>query len=305
MSLNKSKKKSYIRPAIARNYLSYGDVVGGPTGWPNAKEELATVPPLLKLRPMEYNHFSESSEVQSGASEVICSGNAIVIGGAGGAGNRLGILKNDAVPGANVTVVTEGDFDFQLQTTAIAGSPALAAASTTGLAGKTAYYVAETGKVTDQNPITAENTSGFMIGVFLDDSPQLFRTNRKPGTHFVRVRLAGEAMLSNTAITAVTNASNGDFTESVYVDVPAPTTHNGGTVVKLEVDAVTNNPNSSIEPSDVSWTIEGTVYGTGFVVSPTFTTGTGKTVAVTVKGVTKNYTVTIAADTAPASWTEV
>ena len=111
-------------------------------------------------------------------------------------------------------------------------------------------------------------------------------------------------MLSNTAISAVADSAT-SFTESVYVNVPAPTVHNGGTVVRLEVDAATNNPNSSIEPKDVSWVVEGTAAGTGFVISPTFTTGTAKTVAVTVKGVTKNYTVTIAADTAPAAWTEV
>lgn len=304
MSLNKSKKKSYIRPAIARNYLSFGDIVGGPKGWPMLKEELATVPPLAKLRPMEYNWYAESSEVQNGASEVICSGNVIVIGGTGGAGNRIGILKNDCEPGQNVTVLTEGDFDLQLQTEAIAGSPPLAAASTSGLAGKTAYYIAETGKFSDRDPSPAENATGFKVGVFLEDEATLFRPSRKAGIHFIRVRLAGESMLSNTAISAVADSAT-SFTESVYVNVPAPTVHNGGTVVRLEVDAATNNPNSSIEPKDVSWVVEGTAAGTGFVISPTFTTGTAKTVAVTVKGVTKNYTVTIAADTAPAAWTEV
>lgn len=309
MSLEKTKKKAYVRPADAHAYLDFTQVYAGE--WGAREEENVVLPALNKIRPAgNFGWYSENTSVNNAATEVICSGNFVLVGGNTGdsfGGNRIGLMKSDAIPGEFTTVITKGLVNGQLDWEG-AASPARTAANTSGLVGKIAYYIIETGTFSD----TAPNNSdyhGFAVGTFTG-TVQLKQISGGPGLWWAEINLDSSLMKSNTAQDSP--AAAGSVVNAAKLYAKAYVQSGYGLNVTFEVDAESSDPNNPILARHVTWVIDGTTYSAvGKEVTHTFSAaGAGKTVAVTITDdnavtITKNYTVTITASAAPSAFTEV
>ena len=304
-----NKYTSFNRPEIAKPYLDYGRVALD-TAQNSLREELVTLPALLKLRPMLFNWYTESTASKNGATAVFCGGNAFLIN-AGAVGTRLGILKHDAEPGSVATLVTQGLHYLPLDYNGDGGSPARTAANLTGLNGKIAYYVIATGTVTDVLP-DSDDWDFIKIGYFRNTA-YVKPVNLHSGLWYAPVYLSPDLMAANASFALPSNAGSSTFATTHYVsasisDFGSSTV--SGLVQTLTCVAANADPGAPIMPGQIVWTVQGTVLTeTGPEVTGTFTAGTGKTVSVSVTNggitTTKNYTVTISATAAPASWVEV
>lgn len=296
------REKKYMRPALAQNYVNYDRVsIGG--DFQQRMEERAVVPPLLQIRPLEYNWYAEVQTTLDAKPEVVCSGTPILLGGTAFGGNRIGIMKHDAVPGETVAVVTTGRHYLGLNYDGALGG---AASNTTNLRGKPAYYIIELGKVSDQAP--AGPYTGFQCGVFGDI------VEEKPfvpmsGIWFAEVILS--PFYDATALAAPAAAANADFTPTISIDVKvaAPTTV--GYSQTFEARVWSNNPNVAVEAGNLTWNVNGTAYDGDFRVQHDFTAdqvgATLSLVATLSDGstLTANYTYDVAVGAAIANLTRV
>ena len=307
MSLIDNKRRAYVRPQAAKNYLSIDKVLIDAED--SYKREKITLQPLNQLKPPAgFNHYAESTEVNNPAAEVICSGNMVMVGGnpAGDAngGNRIGILTQDAAPGELVDVIVEGWVYLPIDTEDVLGWGAV---PRTGLNGKIASWGVTDGLVSDGTPGVGE---GFTIGVFgeIVEAKPVVNMN---GYWYASVYLDQSVMLSNTALDPdTTTVTAGSHTSTVWAIVEKPGFV--GLTQTFEVQAYANNPDEPVKPQDISWTIDGTTYSNvGFKVTHTFASaGTLKAISVTVDtpsaaSVTKNYTATLSATAAISAWAAV
>lgn len=301
MAYLNQNKDQYTRPAVAKAYISYGRVAVSQAE--EVRQELATVPALLKVRPLSHNWYAEATSTFNPESVVICSGTPILVGDvAGGEYTRVGILMHDSLPGEVQNVAVSGVHYMPIDYLGNA-DPARVASNADSLNGKDAWFIASTGKVTDQAPVLA-TWDAIKIGVFTSQAwakpVSLFN-----GIYYAAVRL--DPGITNIAIDLPANAGSSAFSAEFYVS--ASISAFGGLKQTLTVEAYNADPNYPINAEDITWLVEGTATYTGFKVGHNFTAGAGRTVAVTVvkQGVTttKNYTVTMHATNAPASWTEV
>lgn len=305
MSLDTPKNRSYQRPYSAYSYLNFGNVVRGNSD--QYQEVSCTVPSLAKLRPSgEFNYFEESTGVPGAVNTVICAGNLIPVV-QGGNTKAVGVLKHDTAPGLQANVIVNGEFLLRPDWEG-ASSPARTACSSTGLLNKPAYYIIETGTVSDVAPNNSDYY-GWQIGYFTED--ELIDTgNAIAGGRRAAVMLDYSLMLSNTAQSQVADAANNNMTNSIYASVSLDPSGVSGLIQTLSADVVSGNPAYPAEAANLAWTIEGVAQGTGFSKTVAFTAGAGKTIQLVVTlgngdTVTKNYTVTISASAAPSSFVEV
>lgn len=146
-------KTTFERPAAAKNYRSARHLLGDPR--PELfKKQQVVLPAAGKIRPLSYNIYDESTSSHDPKSNVICSGNVILMGNSATDKYYIGILASDGIAGEKQTVYTSGKWflplDWKGDSTA---SPARVAASDKQqLAGKMAYYLPTLGLVTDQVP---------------------------------------------------------------------------------------------------------------------------------------------------------
>ena len=146
-------KTQFERPAAAKNYRSARHLLGDPR--PELfKKQQVVLPAAGKIRPLSYNIYDESTSSHDPKTNVICSGNVILMGNSATDKYYIGILASDGIAGEKQTVYTSGKWflplDWKGDSTA---TPARVAASDKQqLAGKMAYYLPTLGLVTDQVP---------------------------------------------------------------------------------------------------------------------------------------------------------
>lgn len=288
MGLINNDKRVYRRPALAKPYINYSIAALRP----GSRVEYATLPALVKLQPNgNYNWYDESDSVTNAETSIICSGQAVMSDDK----KRIGVLKRDTKAGEVAEIVTDGVFRLQVDYANLAS---------TDLNGKAAYYDAATGLLIDADP-----TNGLLVGTFgelLEIKPEVPTS----GVWFASVTLDPSDQTAATAPADAATANTAAITADAFISAFSADDQGDGLVQVLNVVAANNNPHYPVEDRHVSWLIEGSTTLTGIEVSATFTAGSGKTVACTITtddGTTStiNYTVTIAASTAPASWTKV
>lgn len=291
-------RRQYNRPVSAQNYVNFGKVAIGYKK--DAREEEIVLPAAGVLRPLSFRYYAENDNTRNPESMVFCSGNVFIV-----AGKRLGVLKHDEIPGNAATVITEGLFLLPLDTDATEFA-AHTASSLTGLNGKTAYYIAELGKVSDQ-AIQAGFT-GFPVGYFKYDG-QFQDYVPMSGLWHAPVYIDPSYEMTNTAISnpaAATVASTAEIFATPAVSDFVGLSQN------FTVIAQNTNPNDPVAPQNISWVIDSVPYpNAGFKITHTFSAaGAGKTGSVTVTtsgGTTKtvNFTLTVSASAAPSAFTIV
>ena len=291
MLLNKSKR-FYDRPAYAKSYIQAGHVLADP--YPGSyRTEQMIIPALAKLRPQSFNHFQESTAITAAEAAVVCSGNVILSEDL----KRIGITVEDAKIGEYVECVTRGRVFMQLEH----ASAAAHTSSLTDLNGKIAYYDKDTGKVTEVDT----GADGFAIGRFAENSPSF-----KP--HHISVNTSGiywilvdlDQVYNTTAVTLPTDAAT-TFTDEIALSVREP--HLVGLTQTFELDASNSNPAYPVKAADITWTIDGTEYKTGWAATHTFSAGAANVVVTVDNGsssATATWGATYATDAAPASWTK-
>ena len=291
-------KRGYTRPKSAENYINFGKVAIGYKK--DAREEEAVLPAEGVLRPLSYRYYSENDTTVNPEPRVFCSGNAFILDG-----KRLGILKHDEVPGRAASFITEGLFLLPLDTDPTEGA-AHTASSLSGLNGKTAYYIAELGKVSDQ--AINGGLTGFPIGYF-KYSTEFQDHVPMSGLWHAPVYLDPSYQLNNTAIalpaaaTVASVASIGHVLEaSAFV----------GLTQKFYLQAQNTDPNDPVYPQNITWVIDGTTYtGAGWTLTHTFAAdGADKVCSVTITtagGTTKtvNFNIDVTTAGAATNFTEV
>lgn len=297
-------KKHYDRPDAAKDYVSYAKVRLDPRS--DLQTEVITAPVATKVRPSgNYNLYNESTGVADAATNVIASGTPLVVTEAGGTtGRRVGILTHDIEPAKVAQVCVEGLHLMQVEY-ASASDHTISSLDPDSLAGKPAYYAIDTGKVTD------DNTADLLIGVFKGG-----RCDLKPtvgpisGVWYASVELKPELMDTN-APASIATAGSTTQTTAIYLAVTISA--HAGLYQELTIAGGSNDPRYEFLDHSMTITIEGTQVYSGTAkgsYAATFTAGAGKTIAVTMtdpagNSTTKNYTVTMSATVAPASFTEV
>jgi hypothetical protein len=297
-------KKHYDRPDAARDFVSYHKVDLEPES--DKMTEVIVAPVATKVRPSgNYNLYDEATGVADAATNVIASGTPLVVTEAGGTtGRRVGILTHDIEPGKVAQVAVEGLHLMQVEFDSSADHT-ISSLDPDDLAGKPAYFNIETGKVTD------DNAADLLIGIFTGG-----RCDLKPtvgpisGVWYASVELQPALMNSNSAASIATAGSTTQTT-SIYLAVTI-SAHNG-LYQELTITGGSNDPRYEFLDHSMTVSIETVQVYSGPAkgsFAATFTAGAGQEISVTLtdpagNSTTKDYTVTISASAAPASFTEV
>lgn len=295
MAYTNTEQRRFERPAAAKNYRHYDKVsLNGPM---TPYSERAKLPALAKLRPAKtFNWFSEPTSEKDPATEVFCSGNVFLTNDRTG----IGVLRYDAVPGEVTELVREGLFYLPLDYEGNPTSPVRQAASLSDLAGKTAYYLVNEGLFTDKKPASQVDYPYLTVGRFADLSEGKPRVPID-GNWFASIYL--DPSIQNDAVSL---PADSDQTPATKIDAVIEISDYTGLAQRLTINAFSSDPNYPVRPEDVVWSIDGTEVGTGYSIEYRWGTAGSKTVSATVSSgsvsKTVTYTVTLAADAAPASW---
>jgi len=257
-------RQQFVRPYNARRFRS---VEMMRRSVENTQVERHLSAPAGVHRTALYTAFAELQDHSGAKPYVVCSGATQLIGGAAGAGNRVGIAAQDHLCETETQFYTRGTFDVPFNPED---------ATQTGLMGKDAYYVAETGYFTSVS--SGLGTTSIKVGVFQSDAILATDKSKYPnGIMWVRVLLQQTYDNASIAAPAVLNECMCDNSLcNLYAD---PTvTHKSGLTVDFAANAVSGNPAQTI--GSYNWNFDGIVTITGGVVSfetqsteanPTFT----------------------------------
>lgn len=250
------EKLHYIRPELAKYYQS-----AERTRLTLAVLDLEKAVGLPKgaQRPLKYSCYNEA-EGFNATQGVICGGTIRLLGGFGGdpegGGGRIGIAVQDHVSGQMTDYYTNGTWAMQVDS----------ASGTTGLMGRTAYYIIESGLVTDV--ATGSGTNRIPIGFFQVQNVYSRAENPNKLTYgssnFADVLL--QQKFDNANIAGPTISTDCGCS-SACCDIAAAPAIWGQ--FGLNVDFVANavNGNPALELGSLSWNFDGSVTNTGGVVS--------------------------------------
>lgn len=244
-------RQQFVRPYNARRFRSIEMMRRSVE---NTQVERHTSAPAGVHRTALYTAFAELQDHSGAKPYVVCSGATQLIGGAAGAGNRVGIAAQDHLCETETQFYTRGTFDVPFNPED---------ATQTGLMGKDAYYVAETGYFTSS--ATGLGTTCIKVGVFQSDAILATDKSKYPnGIMWVRVLLQQTYDNASLAAPAVLNECMCD--NSLCNLYAAPTvTHKSGLAVDFAANAVSGNPAQTI--GGYNWNFDGVVTTTGGVVS--------------------------------------
>lgn len=295
MPFESNIKNTFTRPQSAKAYVNYGKVLLDTRR--DLRRETINLPALAKLRPMNYRWYQESTSESGPQPEVLCGGNVFL----NNALNGIGVLLKDSKPSVAASCVIEGVHALPLEYDAAATYTS----NLVDLNGKNAYYVKDTGKITDAVPGAGD---GLLIGRFTG----FLYLDREVGTSgfwFAGVDIMPELFPGNTAIALPADAGTG-FTFEAYLAVTLGSPNQVGLTQSFNAQFANADPNYPIAEANLSWTIDGTTYAGTSIATHTFAAaGAAKTLSLTVtiggSSLTVNYTVDVALASAPANLTKV
>jgi len=265
------EKLHYIRPALAKYYQSAERTR---LSLETLDLEKATGLQLGYQRPIKYSSYSETENFI--ALKVICGGTTRLLGGFGGdpngGGNRIGIAVQDHAPGQMADYYTEGLWAMQMDS----------AAAKTGLLGKTAYYIIESGLITDV--ATGAGTNRIPVGFFqvTDSYTRADNPNKLTFSSNYWADVMIEQKFDNASLAGPT--LSGDCgCSTTCCDIAAAPSIAGqfGLTVDFNANALNGNPANGL--GTLSWNFDGIVTNSGGVVSFT-PQGYGQNVSYTFKG---------------------
>lgn len=249
------EKLHYIRPALAKYYqscertrLSLGTL----------SLEKAQGLALGYQRPIKYSSYSETENFI--AQKVICGGTIRLLGGYGGdpngGGNRIGIAVQDHVPGQTTDYYTDGVWAMQMDSEA----------ATTDLLGRTAYYIIESGLVTDRS--SGSGTNRIPIGFFqvTDSYTRADNPNKLTYSSNYWADVLLDQKFDNASLAGPTLSDDCGCSTTCCDIFAAPSVAGQfGLTVDFAANAINGNPANGL--GTLSWNFDGSVTNSGGVVS--------------------------------------
>jgi len=287
---NKSRKH-YVRPANAKKYRSVEQMLADPR--PNMNKQRTIIPDAGIIRPNAFGTFTEASSEHDPVSDVVCSGAVLLMGAASNGGYYIGITDNDAAPGDDVSVYTEGKFYLPMDWQGDSGaSPARVSASDKGsLAGKPAYWLKDLGLVTDQAP-AGGGEDYIQVGEFYEDSADL----KPEGILWGQVFGLVDVRQADVVASAVTAPADGAIAHAGSYAVFAEVSSFSGLTVDFFLRGLNSDPSVLIKPANFATVIDAAGTNTakgGDLFTFTFASNGSYTVDVTIGGTTFNFSVTV------------
>lgn len=247
-------RENFERPYNARRYRS-AEMMRRSVE--NSDVEMHKSAPAGVHRTIQYTSYAELQNHSDAAPYVVCSGATQLIGGADGAGNRVGIACQDHLCATQTMFYVKGLFDVPFDQ---------ASTPQTGLIGSAAYYVSATGLFSAD--ATGLGTDRIKVGTFQSDAwLATNKVNNPNGVMWATVQLT---QTYDNATLAAPAAENTCLCDNSICDLyAAPTVaHQSGLTVIFNANAVSGNPLQPI--GSYNWNFNGAVTTTGGVVS--FTT---------------------------------
>lgn len=286
-----------MRPANAKKYRTVETMLADPR--PNLNKQRTIIPDAGIIRPNAFGTYTEASSQSNPVEDVVCSGAVLLMGAASNGGYYIGITDNDAAPGDDVMVYTEGKFYLPLDWSGDSGaSPVRVAASPKGsLAGKPAYWLKDLGMVTDQVP-AGGGEDYLHVGEFYEDTAEVKPEGIRWGQAFAMVDIRQADVVAN----AVTAPADGAISHSGAYAVFAEVSSFVGLTVDFFLKGVNSDPGVMIQSEDFASVVD--VGGTdtakaGDTFSHTFASAGAYDVNVVIGGTTFSFEVTVATNAAP------
>lgn len=243
--------ENFVRPYNARRYRSAEMMRRSVEG---SDVEMHMSAPAGVHRTVQYTSYAELQNHDNAAPYVVCSGATQLIGGANGAGNRVGIACDDHLCNTYTMFYVKGLFGVPFDQ---------ASTPQTALIGLPAYYIAESGLFTAD--ATGLGRTRIKVGTFQSDAELATdKVNNPNGVMWATVQIT--QTFDNATLAAPTVQNTCLCDNSICDLFAAPTVaHQNGLTVIFNANAVSGNPLHSI--GAYNWNFDGTVTTTGGVIS--------------------------------------